>query len=192
MTGVRHPRRMRNRQRRAALISIVLRRTLLTAAAGTLLAGCSGGPSASAGAAAAPTGAVTGSTVSVGPGTAGELDPCAMLTTDQVTAALGEASGPGERTRVFDTPKCEWEPASGHNGTVALEVGPWEGDPGIKPLNAGSPVSGIGDEADDHRGTGLYVREASRGLWIWVFNVRSQSSRLDLEKQLAEVVLAKL
>jgi Protein of unknown function (DUF3558) len=196
VTGVRHAQPMRNRQGRAALIRTVLRRTLLTVAAGTLLAGCSGGPSTSSGApggaAGTGTGAATGSTAAESASTADKLDPCGLLTTDQVTTALGEAPAPGKRTQVFDTPKCEWEPASGHNGTVTLEVGPWVGDPGIKPLNTGTPVSGIGDQADDHRGTGLYIRKGSRGFWIWVFNVRSQSSRLDLEKQLAVIVLAKL
>ncbi len=196
MTGGRHARAMRNRQRRAALTSTVLRRALLTVAAGTLLAGCSGGPSTSSGApsgaAATGTGTATGGAAAGKPGTAGKLDPCAMLTADQVATALGEPPAPGKRTQVFDTPKCEWEPASGHNGTVTLEIGPWEGDPGIKPLKTGTPVSGMGDAADDHGDTGLYVREGSRGLWIWVFNVQSQSSRLDLEKQLAAIVLARL
>jgi Protein of unknown function (DUF3558) len=196
VTGVRHAQPMRNRHRRAPLISTVLRRTVLTVAAGMLLAGCSDGPSTSSaapdGAAATGTGAATEGTAAGGTGTAGKLDPCAMLTTDQVTTALGETPAPGKRTQVFDTPKCEWEPASGHNGTVTLEVGPWEGDPGIKPLKAGTQVSGIGDQADDHGGTGLYVRKGSRGLWIWVFNVHSQSSPLGLEKQLAAIVLAEL
>jgi hypothetical protein len=186
---------MRN-QRRPALISTVLRRALLTVAAGTLVAGCAGGPGASSGtssgAAATGTGAATAGAAAGNASPAATLDPCAMLTTDQVAAALGQPPAPGKRSQVFDTPKCEWEPASGDNGTVTLEVGPWEGDPGIKPLNAGTPMSGVGDEADDHRGTGLYVRKASRGLWIWVFNVKTQSSRLDLEKELAAIVLAKL
>lgn len=201
MTGGCHAAAMRHRQmrirhRRRALVSSTARRALLTVAAGTLLAGCSGGPGTSSGApnGAAATGpaAATASAAAGNASPAADLDPCAMLTADQVAAALGEPPAPGKRSQVFDTPKCEWEPASGHNGTVTLEVGPWEGDPGIEPLNAGTPVSGVGDEAEDHKGTGLYVRKGSRGLWIWVFNAKTQSTRLEPEKELAAIVLAQL
>jgi hypothetical protein len=44
--------------------------------------------------------------------------------------------------------------------------------------------------AYDGGNTGLYVRKGSNGLRVWVFNVSTQSSRLDLEKQLAAIVLA--
>jgi hypothetical protein len=188
-------RQMPIRHRRPALVSSTARRALLTVAAGTLLAGCSGGPGTSSGApngAATGTAAATASAAAANASPAADLDPCAMLTAGQVAAALGEPPGPGKRSQVFDTPKCEWEPASGHNGTVTLEVGPWKGDPGIEPLNPGTPVSGVGDEAEDHKGTGLYVRKGSRGLWIWVFNAKTQSSRLEPEKELAAIVLAQL
>jgi hypothetical protein len=124
--------------------------------------------------------------------TAVKLDPCSMLTTDQVTAALGQPPAPGKPKPIFDTPECEWDPASGDNGNVTLDVGPWEGNPGIKPIHTDTPVPGIGDEAYNAGNTGLNVRKGSQGLRIWVFNVHSQSTRLDLEKQLAAVVLAKL
>jgi Protein of unknown function (DUF3558) len=170
-------------------------RAALAVAAGALLAGCSGAPHP----AGAPTAAATGRTGATGAATgtaAGNAnataDTCAMLGTDQVTAALGQPAGAGKQVPMFDTPECEWEPASGANGTVTLDVGPWDGDPGIKPLRTGTPVSGVGDEAYDAGNTGLYVRKGARGLRIWVFNVNTQSSRLDLEKQLAAVVLAKL
>jgi hypothetical protein len=178
-----------------ALASIILRRVLLTMAAGALVAGCSGGPSTSSGApsgAATGTGAVTRGVATGNAGTAAKLDTCSMLTTDQVAGALGQPPAPGKPEPMFDTPECEWQPASGANGTVTLDVGPWEGDPGIKPLRTGPPVSGVGDEAYDGGNTGLYVRKGSRGLRIWVFNTHSLSSRLDLETQLAAVVLAKL
>jgi hypothetical protein len=115
-----------------------------------------------------------------------------MLSLDQVSAALGQPAAAGKLEPMFDTPECEWQPASGANGTVTLDVGPWEGDPGVKPLRTGTAVSGLGDEAYDSGNTGLFVRKGSRGLRIWVFNVNSQSSRLDLEKQLAAIVLAEL
>ena len=121
-----------------------------------------------------------------------KLDPCAMLTNDQVASALVEPPAPGKPEPMFDTPECEWDPASGHNGTVTLDVGPWVGDPGIKPIHVGKAVSGVGDEAYDTGNTGLYVRQANQGVRIWVFNVHNQSSRLDLEKRLAAVVLTKL
>jgi hypothetical protein len=145
--------------------------------------GATGGDSPSA----APSAAAGGQ-----PANGGSLDPCSMLTTAQVASALGEAPGAGKQEPNFDTPECEWEPASGHNGTVTVDVGPWVGDPGIKPLRLGTPVSGIGDEAYDSGNTGLFVRKGSNGLRVWVFNVKTQSSRLDLEKQLATILLAKI
>jgi hypothetical protein len=163
-------------------------------AVGPVLAGCSADPSGTSqqpsqrgqsSAAASPSTAESS-------GTAATLDPCSVLTADQVAAALGQPSAPGKQKPNFDTPQCEWVPASGQNGTVTLEVGPWEGNPGVKPLRLGTPVSGVGDEAYDAGNTGLYVRKGSQGLRIWVFNVHTQSSRLDLEKQLTGLVLAKL
>ena len=106
--------------------------------------------------------------------------------------SVAQPPAPGKPKPMFDTPECEWNPASGANGTVTLDVGPWEGDPGIKPIHPGTRVSGVGDEAYDAGNTGLNVRKGSQGLRIWVFNVQSLSSRLDLEKQLAVVVVAKL
>lgn len=114
-----------------------------------------------------------------------------MLTKDQVSVALGEAAGDGVQHKVFDTSECEWTPASGHNGTVTLDVGLWNGDPGVQPIHLGTAVSGVGDEAYGDN-TGLYVRKGTRGFRIWVFNVDSQSTRLDLERSLATVLLGKM
>ena len=107
---------------------------------------------------AASPGSVAAST----PGAQGKLDPCSMLTTDQVTAALGEPPAAGKPEPNFDAPECEWDPASGHNGTVTLDVGPWDGDPGVKPLRLGAAVPDIGDEAYDGGNTGLYVHKGGR------------------------------
>lgn len=158
------------------------------------VAGCGGG-SATAGSAPKPPVATTTSAsqpAEASSSTATARDTCSMLTADQVTSALGEPAGPGKPEPDFDTPECEWQPASGHNGTVTLDVGPWQGDPGVKPLKLGTPVAGVGDEAYDSGNTGLYVRKGSNGLRVWVFNVSTQSSRLDLEKQLAAIVLAQM
>ena len=167
---------------------------LVAAAALTAaVAGCGGG-SATAGSAPKPPAATTASTgqpAATAP-TPPARDTCAMLTADQVTSALGEPAGPGKPEPDFDTPQCEWQPASGHNGTVTLDVGPWVGNPGIEPLKLGTAVSGVGDEAYDAGNTGLYVRKGSNGLRVWVFNVGSQSSRVDLEKQLAAIVLTEM
>jgi hypothetical protein len=179
-----------------ALARALLRSTVLTISAGALVAGCSAGPSSSS--AAAKTAAKTAPAASPGsiaastPSAEGKLDPCTMLTTDQVTAALGEPPAAGKPEPNFDAPECEWDPASGHNGTVTLDVGPWDGDPGIKPLRLGTPVANVGDEAFDGGNTGLYVHKGGQGFRIWVFNVRTLSSRLDLEKQLAGILLAEM
>lgn len=108
-----------------------------------------------------------------------------------MSSALGEGAGDGVQHQIFDTSECEWQPASGHNGTVTLDVGLWKGDPGVQPMRNGTPVSGVGDEAYSDN-TGLCVRKGSKGFRIWVFNVVSQSTRLDLEKSLASVLLTKI
>jgi hypothetical protein len=108
-----------------------------------------------------------------------------------VAAALGETPAAGKPSRVFDTPECEGDPASGHNRGVTLDVGPWHGDPGIEPMNTKPAVSGIGDQAEAP-GNQLYVRKGSQGFRIWVFNVKSQSTRPDIEKQLASTLLGEL
>jgi hypothetical protein len=182
------------------MLGTVVRRCALTATAAALLAGCavvagcSGGSGTPAtNAAGAPATTASGAPATTGSDKAtGTADTCALLSLDQVSAALGEPAAAGKPEPMFDTPECEWQPASGHNGTVTLDVGPWEGDPGIKPLRNGTAVPGVGDEAFDSGNTGLFVRQGTRGLRIWVFNVTSQSSRLDLEKQLAATVLSKL
>jgi hypothetical protein len=173
---------------------VVSVRTIGLAAVAALTAasaGCGGG-SATAGSAPTPPAATTtsASRPAAAAATPTARDTCTMLTADQVTSALGEPAGPGKPEPDFDTPECEWQPLSGHNGTVTLDVGPWEGDPGVKPLKLGTALAGVGDEAYDAGNTGLYVRKGSNGLRVWVFNVSTQSSRLDLEKQLAAIVLA--
>ena len=156
---------------------------MLVAACGA--GGAAGGRSGSAGAGAAgstPTGgASTGDT---------DLDACGLLHADQVSSALGEPAGASKTTKIFDTAECEWQPESGHNGTVTLDVGPWQGDPGIKPLHLGPAVSGVGDEAYDSGNTGLFARKGSRGLRIWVFSP-SHGTVLDQEKQLATAILTR-
>lgn len=173
-----------------------MRCAALVVAVGALVAGCASGHSThrvgQGGQPTNPAGAATSSAATTGAGdTTGNSDTCSMLTTDQVAAALGEPAAPGKPEPNFDTPECEWDAASGHNGTVTLDVGPWVGDPGVKPMKLGAPVSGVGDEAYSD-GTGLYVRKGNRGFRIWVFNVTSQSTRLDLEQQLATALLAKV
>src|SRR5215468_10788517 len=151
-----------------SMLGTVVRRCALTAIAVALLAGCSGGSGASTTTPAGPAttaggAATTGSDAKAGTTT----DTCSLLSLDQVSAALGEPAAAGKLTPIFDTPECEWQPASGHNGTVSLDVGPWEGDPGIEPLKTGTAVPGVGDEAYDSGNIGLFVRKGSRGLRIW-------------------------
>jgi hypothetical protein len=159
-----------------------------------VVAGCGSSAHASAGSQPSTHQAVPATAApSTAPASAtAHLDPCTMLTADQVGAALGEQPAAGKPEPNFDAPECEWDPASGKNGTVTIDVGPWDGDPGVKPLRLGTPVSGIGDEAYDSGNTGLFVRKGSNGVRVWVFNVKTQSSRLDLEKQLATILLGKL
>jgi Protein of unknown function (DUF3558) len=182
-----------------ALAQALLRSSMLTISTGALVAGCSAGPSASSAApkaadtiAPASSSTSSGSAAASPPGTAGKLEPCSMLTTDQVTAALGQPPATGKPEPDFDAPECEWDPASGDNGNVTLDIGPWDGDPGVKPIRLGTPVRNLGDEAYDGGNAGLYVHNGAQGFRIWVFNVHTQSSRLDLERQLASILLAEM
>jgi uncharacterized protein DUF3558 len=183
-----------------AVLSPLFLALFLAPVTGAVAAGCSAGHSPAPTSTPATGGAAASATATGGPaaatatggGAAGNLDPCAMLTTDQVAAALGQPPAPGKREPNFDAPQCQWDPASGQNGNVVLEVGPWDGNPGVKPLRLGPPVSGVGDAAYDGGNTGLYIRKGAQGVRVWVFNVATQSSRLDLEKQLAAIVLAQL
>ncbi len=190
------PLRSKQKEKSVTLARALLRSTVLTISAGALVAGCSAGPSTSAAApkAAATTAPATSpaSVAASTPSAGGKLDPCSMLTTDQVTAALGEPPAAGKPEPNFDAPECEWDPASGHNGTVTLDVGPWSGDPGVEPIRLGTPVPNVGDEAYDGGNTGLYVHKGAEGFRIWVFNVHTQSSRLELEKQLATILLTEM
>jgi Protein of unknown function (DUF3558) len=175
-----------------AITNAVLRRTMLAISVGALVAGCSAAPTTSAITPNATATATTASAAASTAGTGGTSDPCSMLTTDQVAAALGQPPAAGKPEPDFDAPECEWDPASGDNGNVTLDIGPWIGNPGVKPLRLGSPVAGIGDEAYNGGNTGLYVHKGSQGFRIWVFNVHTQSSRLDLEKQLAGILLSEM
>jgi Protein of unknown function (DUF3558) len=179
-----------------AIANAVLRRAMLAITAGALVAGCSAAPTTLPGtpdaAATSAAAATTGSAAATTAGTDGKLDPCSMLTSDQVTAALSQPPAAGKPEPDFDAPECEWDPASGDNGNVTLDIGPWIGNPGVKPVRLGSPVAGIGDEAYNGGYTGLYVRKGSQGFRIWVFNVHTQSSRLDLERQLAGILLSEM
>jgi hypothetical protein len=58
-------------------------------------------------------------------------------------------------TNEFDPAQGEWAPVPGNNRTVTIEVGPWNGDPGVAPIRPATPVPGIGDEAGAPAGTTL-------------------------------------
>ena len=118
-------------------------------------------------------------------------DSCTMLTSTQVASALGEPPAAPKHEPDFDVSECEWDPASGHNGTVTVEVGPWEGNPGVKPLRLGTPVPALGDEAHQNGGW-LYVRRGNLGIGVWVFRVDGQRSSFDQDKRLATILLTEL
>lgn len=115
-----------------------------------------------------------------------------MLTKDQVSAALDEPAADGVQHQIFDTFECEWKPASGNNGTVTLDVGPWSGNPGVEPLVTHTPVPGVGDEASSDN-TGLYVRKGTKGFRIWVFSATGGlTTQLEKERQLAATILREI
>jgi hypothetical protein len=155
-----------------------------------LTAGCSAGSTPSP--AAAATGGNTTSAGDGGGGAGGPIDPCALLTVDQVTAAVGAPAAAGQQEPDFDAPECAWHLADPNaNGEVDIGVGPWDGDPGVKPLRLGDPVSGVGDEAWADT-TGLYVHSGAQGVRVWVFSYKLQAADLDQEKALATIILGKI
>jgi hypothetical protein len=151
-----------------------------------LTAGCSAGSTPS------PAAVSTGSNTTPAGGGGGAVDPCSLLTVDQVTAAVGAPAAAGQQEPDFDAPECAWHLADPNaNGEVDISVGPWEGDPGVKPLRLGDPVSGVGDEAWADT-TGLYVHSGTRGVRVWVFSYKLQAADLDQEKALASIILGKI
>jgi hypothetical protein len=120
-------------------------------------------------------------------------DPCAQVTTAQVSTALGETVAAGKQA---GTKTCSWS-APTHQ-IVSLMYSP-PGDwntrksrqmPGVTKAS----VSGIGDEAFAETAgtfTTLYVKKGSTIFMVRVYGVPDVVRQLAIEKPIAQAVAAK-
>jgi hypothetical protein len=122
-------------------------------------------------------------------------DPCAQLTTAQVSAALGEAVAAGQKA---GTKTCSWTANKPTHQIVSLMYSP-PGDwntrktrpmPGVTKTS----VSGVGDEAFAETAanfTTLYVKKKSTIFMVRVYGVPDVGRQLAIEKPIAQAVAAK-
>ena len=131
----------------------------------------------------------------------GPADACALLTRDEVSAALGVTVQAGKRLVATNPAACAWAPAGGptiggKKLVLALmterifEVGktPF-------PHIAKTPVSGIGDDAyyvtTRGLGTALNVRKGTSCFQVKVGGLTEEAEKT-IEKKLAQVVLTRV
>ena len=122
-------------------------------------------------------------------------DPCAQLTTTQVSAALGEGVAAGQKA---GTKTCSWTANKPTHQIVSLMYSP-PGDwntrktrpmPGVTKTS----VSGVGDEAFAETAanfTTLYVKKKSTIFMVRVYGVPDPGRQLAIEKPIAQAVAAK-
>ena len=128
-------------------------------------------------------------------------DACSLLTTAEVSAALGVQVDPGERVVASSPLMCGWKPV-GSKGfaekrVVASIITVTSFDHEKNPLQGikETQVSGLGDEAHSMTtpgfGTGLSVKKTNFAFKIRVYGF-SQAELEAKEKSLAQSVLGKL
>lgn len=127
-------------------------------------------------------------------------DACAILTTAQVSAAIGVAAGDG--TYVIPTFKktCTWTVANSAGGirfvTLNLQgVDQFAGGKGGMNAAYLTPVGGIGDDAyylGAGSTEGLFVKKGQRAFKLAVYTTLPLEKKRAMEKELAQQVLAKL
>jgi hypothetical protein len=122
-------------------------------------------------------------------------DPCAQVTTAQVSTALGETVAAGKQA---GTKTCSWSADKPTHQIVSLMYSP-PGDwntrksrqmPGVTKAS----VSGIGDEAFAETAgtfTTLYVKKGSTIFMVRVYGVPDVVRQLAIEKPIAQAVAAK-
>lgn len=123
-------------------------------------------------------------------------DPCAQLTTAQVSVALGETVAAGQKA---GTKTCSWTANKPTHQIVSLMYSP-PGDwstrktrqmPGVTKAS----VSGVGDEAFAETAgnfTTLYVKKSSTIFMVRVYGVPDLGRQLAIEKLIAQPVAAKV
>jgi len=123
-------------------------------------------------------------------------DPCAQVSPAQVSNALGETVGAGQKS---GKATCAWIADKPVHQVVSLMFSPpgdWESRktrpmPGITK----SSVSGVGDDAIATtlgNFTTLFVKKGSATFMVRVYGVPDTSKQLAIEKPIAQAVAAKL
>jgi hypothetical protein len=128
-------------------------------------------------------------------------DACSLLTTAQVSAALGTTVEAGKHVIESNPRVCGWAPAGGPkiNGKkVTLTIMTLQSfETGKKPVNGieKSPLGGVGDDAiyitTPGFGTALNVKKGSSAFQLRVGGFKPDEEKA-IEKALAPQVLAKL
>ena len=123
-------------------------------------------------------------------------DPCAQVTSAQVSTALGETVAAGAKA---GTKTCSWTANKPKHEIVSLMYSP-PGDwntrktrqmPGVTKAS----VSGVGDEAFSESAfayTTLYVKKGSTIFMVRVYGVPDLGRQLAIEKPIAQIVAAKV
>jgi len=123
-------------------------------------------------------------------------DPCAQITPAQVSAALGETVGAGQK---INTVTCSWTADKPTHQIVTLSYSP-PGDWNTlktrpQPGTTKSGVSGIGDDAIAGtlaNFTTLFVKKGSTTFMVKVYGVTDPAKQLAIEKPIAQAVVGKL
>jgi hypothetical protein len=124
------------------------------------------------------------------------IEPCAQLTSAQVSNALGETVGTGQKS---GTKTCTWVADKPIHQIVTLMFSP-PGDwvsrktrpmPGVTK----SSVSGIGDDAMAETAgdlTTLFVKKGNTTFMVRVYGVPAAAKQLAIETPIAQAVAARL
>jgi hypothetical protein len=144
--------------------------------------------------------AVVGLSARNSPSYAQAGNACALLTTAQVTAALGTAVEAGVPMIASQPTTCGWAPAGGPHidakkVTLTLST-PKSFETSKKPMNGieKTPLSGVGDDAlyitTPGFGTGLNVRKGNSAFQVRVGGFKPEQEK-QIEKALAIEILKK-
>jgi hypothetical protein len=128
-------------------------------------------------------------------------DACALLTTAQVTAALGTAVEAGVPLVASNPTSCGWAPPGGPHidaKKVMIQLSTLKSFDAAKKPMAGiekTPLSGVGDDAiyitTPGFGTGLNVRKGNSAFQVRVGGFKPDKEK-EIEKALAIEILKKM
>src|SRR5215469_9839450 len=122
-------------------------------------------------------------------------EPCKLLTSAQVSAALGATFGAGEP---IGTTGCSWTSAKPHQIVTVSLWPPKEWDrmkASPLPGTTNTPASGLGDDAfytTVAQYTVLYVKKGQTVYLFKVYGVKDQAKQMSAEKTLAQDALKSL